>query len=95
MSSHDLARLLLTLPDLPVATHANNHSYCSYGDRDSHGPLRVGKLHHYRGEHLIIGNFYKLDINAPNWFVAEEYQVPGLKLLEPEPKLRERNDLDY
>lgn len=26
MTSHELAKLLLTLPDLPVATHANNHT---------------------------------------------------------------------
>lgn len=43
MKSHDLARLLLTLPDQIVAVAAHGHVYSSEGDRYSHGPLMVGQ----------------------------------------------------
>lgn len=70
MTSHELANLLLTLPNLPVGTFANNHTYVA-ADRKTHGPLKVGLLKHYVGQHILIGNFFRLDINAPNWFVTE------------------------
>jgi len=70
MNSHDLARLLLTLPDLPVATHAHNHTYASGGDGGTHGPLKVGLLKHYSGDHIVVGNISKMDINPPNWYVS-------------------------
>lgn len=68
MTSHDLARLLLTLPDLPVATHANNHTYMS-GLRGA--PLKVGRLHTYGGDHIVLGNIGKRNINGSNWHVTE------------------------
>lgn len=71
MMSHDLARLLLEQPDLPIATHANNHTYMSKADAGSHGSVRVGLLHTYGGEHIIIGNFYKMDLNGSNWHVTK------------------------
>lgn len=49
MNSHDLANLLLTLPNKEVATHANNHTYTN---RDTHGPLRVALIN----EQIVIGN---------------------------------------
>lgn len=73
MRSHELAHLLLTLPDLPVATHAHNHTYSGGGDAGSHGPLKVGLLKHYSGEHIVIGNISRRNINAPNWCVTEMF----------------------
>ena len=73
MNSHDLAKLLLTLPDLPIATHANNHTYASGGDTRSHGPLKVGLLKHYSGEHIVLGNISKRNLNAPNWYVTQMF----------------------
>ena len=71
MNSHKLARLLLTLPDLPVATHAHNHTYMSETDGGSHGPLKVGRLHTYGGDHIVLGDISRRKINAPNWYVTE------------------------
>ena len=73
MNSHDLARLLLSLPDLPVATHALNHTYCSSESADAitHGKLKVGRLKHYVGDHVVIGDISKRNINGPNWRVVE------------------------
>ena len=71
MNSHDLARLLLTLPDLPVATHAHNHTYMSGFDGSSHGPMKIGRLHTYGGDHIVIGDISKRKINAPNWHITE------------------------
>lgn len=73
MKSHDLAKLLLTLPNLPVATHAHNHTYSSHGDAGSHGKLKVGLLKHYSGDHIVIGDISKLNINKPNWYVTEMF----------------------
>jgi hypothetical protein len=71
MTSHELANLLLTLPDLPVATHAHNHTYMSAADSRSHGPLKVGLLETYAGRHIVLGDINKRDLNSPNWFVSE------------------------
>ena len=71
MNSHDLARLLLTLPDLPIATYAMGNSYSSEGDKDSHGPLKVGLFRHYSGANIIIGDIPRMDINGDNGFISE------------------------
>ena len=71
MKTHDLAKLLLTLPDLPVATFALNHTYMSGIDSTCHGPLKVGRLRTCGGDHIVIGNISKKQINPPNWYVAE------------------------
>lgn len=71
MLSHDLAKLLLEQPNLPIATHANNHTYMSETDRDTHGSVKVGLLETYGGRHIVIGNFFHMDINKPNWFVSK------------------------
>lgn len=73
MNSHDLARLLLSLPDLPIATYAHGYVYASVGDRTSHGTLKVGRLHHYAGDHLVLGDMYRRDINYPNWYMTDLY----------------------
>jgi len=41
MTSHELANMLLSFPDMPVATHAHGHTYHSVNHRTSHGPLKV------------------------------------------------------
>jgi hypothetical protein len=71
MNSHTLAKLLLKLPDFPVATQANSATYMS--GINTHGNLKVGLLHTYFGNHIIIGNISKLKLNAPNWYVTELY----------------------
>ena len=71
MKSHELAKLLLSFPDLPVATEANNHEYFSVGDGTSHGQLRIAICHHYSGDHLLIGNISRRMLNEPNWYVKE------------------------
>jgi len=73
MTAHELARILLNGPNLPVATHANNHDYFSKPSADgiSHGKLKVGLAHHYAGDHVIIGNLSKLNLNKPNWYVKK------------------------
>lgn len=75
MTSHELARRLLALPDMPVATYANGHTYSSLADAPTHGPLTIGRLIHYSGvDHLVLGNFAgQPDINRPNWYVVEFY----------------------
>lgn len=64
MTAHELAAILLAGPDLPVATHADNHT--SIGDR-----CRVALAHTYNGDHILIGNADKKNINRPNWYIVE------------------------
>ena len=71
MTAHELAKALLAGPDLPVATHALNHTYMSATDAQSHGPLKIGVLESYGGQHIVIGNISKRNINKPNWYVSE------------------------
>ena len=70
MLAHDLAKLLLLGPNFPVATHANNHTYMSGLDTNSHGPLKVGVLETYGGQHIVVGNIPKRNLNRPNWYVS-------------------------
>lgn len=71
MLSHELAEILLKNDNLPIATHANNHSYCSKGDEVSHGKCKVGILKHYNGLHIIVGNISKRNLNKPNWYIID------------------------
>lgn len=75
-SSHELARLLLSLPDLPVASMANGHVYAGSesADRRTHGPLVVGLLRHYAGDHIGIGNALRMNINRPNWYLTRLFR---------------------
>lgn len=65
MTSHELAHILLAQPDLPIATHANNHT-ASIEDR-----MRVGFLHSWRGDAILIGNFSRMNVNYPNEYVTQ------------------------
>jgi len=71
VTSHELARLLLTLPDLPVATSAHGHVYSEEMHRSSHGPLEFGRLHTYAGEHLVVGNMVEYIRNKPNYYTTD------------------------
>jgi hypothetical protein len=44
VKSHALAKVLLTLPDMDVATHAMGHTYQSNWHRTTHGPLKVATM---------------------------------------------------
>jgi hypothetical protein len=71
MKSHDLAKLLLEIPNLPMAVLAHGHLYSASANQVSHGPLQTGILRHYAGPHIIVGNM--LDCIQPhdNWSVEE------------------------
>jgi hypothetical protein len=71
MLSHELAAILLASPNLPIATHANNHTYMSGVDAVSHGKLKVGLLHTYGEDHIIVGNISKRNINGENWHITD------------------------
>jgi hypothetical protein len=71
MLSHELAAILLASPNLPIATHANNHTYMSSVDAVSHGTLKVGLLHTYGGNHIVVGDISKRDINGANWYITD------------------------
>lgn len=73
MNSHELARRLLELPDLPVATHALNHTYMAGLQERTHGGLKVGLLHTYGGDHIVIGDIGRKNLNHPNWYVKTMY----------------------
>lgn len=70
MKSHTLAKLLLTLPNLPVTTHAMGH------DTLPSNKYHVGLMTSYEGQSIHIGNFSKddLDLNPPNWSLDKVYR---------------------
>jgi hypothetical protein len=74
-------------PDLPIATHAHNHTYMSGIDEFSHGPLRVILLHTYGGDHVCLGDVSKMQINKPNWY--------GKKVLDDLPREIPQNWGEY
>lgn len=76
MTSHKLAELLLAHPDLPVATHANNHTALAQGLDQA----LVGRLETYLGPMVVIGNFTLRYINNPNERVSEVWSEA-----QPEP----------
>jgi hypothetical protein len=65
MTSHELASILLTLPDLPIAIFCNNHLAAKDNKFD------IGILEHYLGSHLIIGNGVEYCKNKPNWYTTK------------------------
>lgn len=65
LSSHELAKILLTLPDLPIATFANNHL------ADKNNRFNIGILDHYAGQQLVIGNGVNNCQNKPNWCTSK------------------------
>lgn len=68
MLSHDLARILLANPNLPIATHANNHTYSSNDNKVS--KCKVGIYAECSGEHIIVGNVSKRNINGSNGHIT-------------------------
>lgn len=52
MTTHELAKLLLSLPDKLVGTHANNHGFRSNPRFSGWGVLKVRE----EEKHIIIGN---------------------------------------
>jgi len=70
MLSHDLAKILLEAPNLPIATHAHNHTYMSVTNEVSHGRCKVGLLHTYGGDHIVVGDIMKRNINGENWHIT-------------------------
>jgi hypothetical protein len=58
---NELIEALQALPEdirnLPVATHANGHTYSSFLDAYTHGPLIVATVYpNSRHHHVVIGN---------------------------------------
>ncbi|MEE8115147.1 MAG: hypothetical protein V3T23_12435 [Nitrososphaerales archaeon] len=69
MNSHDLAKILLEAPNLPVATHANNHTA-------SHKNIKVGLLKSSGGkagtaDSVVIGNMSRRRVNFPNEYIVD------------------------
>lgn len=78
MTTHELAKILLALPDVPVATTANNHFYHSDYDKQSHGRIKVQSFRHFYSGGIVIGNGMRE--NGPNWgpidtFFEEPYRI--------------------
>lgn len=69
MTSHELAQVLLDAPDLPIATHTDNHTWISKAH--SGGEVRVAILESYAGQHIIIGNMSTKNLNPPNWVISK------------------------
>lgn len=69
MTSHELAKLLLEHPDLPVATHALN--FTNVPDRWN-GAINVGIMETpNREQWIIIGDFSRKKINYPNEYIVQ------------------------
>lgn len=58
MNSHELARVLLAGPDLPVALVSMGYTYCSDEHCFTHGDMQVKVLHVWSKdrEHVVIGH---------------------------------------
>ncbi len=67
MTSHELAKILLEGPNLPISTHANNHT-CNNSKH-----MRVCVIKTFDGSlHIGIGDFSERHISYPNDFVVVE-----------------------
>ena len=73
MNSHNLAKILLTLPDIPMATHADGHDWFS-----SEGDLIVGMAKRWDGDFIMVGNMGRMDLNSPNWYLSRVLYGPKL-----------------
>lgn len=60
MNSHSLAKLLLEMPNIPIATFANNHIFLSETLGIEFKPFIIGS---YAGDHIVIGNCWRQDID--------------------------------
>ena len=72
MRSHDLAKILLDNPDMNIATFTNNHYYLSKSDSQSHGSINVATVDTYAGQHIMIGNMYRKDIDSENCMIKKD-----------------------
>jgi len=76
MKVKDLIKILETVDqELPIATHANNHSYFSVADEQSHGKLKISLCHNYSGNYILIGNQSAKNLNASNWHIIKDVRV--------------------
>lgn len=67
MNAHELAKILLDGPDLPIATHANNHT------ADGDNTMRVTVMRVFGGDaNVCIGNLSRRHVNYPNEYVITE-----------------------
>lgn len=65
MKSHELARLLLKNENLPIATHANNHT-----NKSEHGgSCSIGLMENEFARYIIIGNIGRGQINSDGSFI--------------------------
>lgn len=64
ISSHELAKFLLTFEDLPVVIVANDHV-------DDVGLETVGLMDHHEGRCICIGNYSQRNLGAPNWSIKK------------------------
>jgi hypothetical protein len=70
MTTHELARLLLSYPDLPVAITAMGHTYSEEMHRGSRGPLEIGTMKSYVGDHIVVGDMLQHSNNYPNSYIT-------------------------
>ena len=71
ITSHQLARILLDLPDLPFCSSAHGSTYSERMNGCSHGPLMIGVLQSYAGDHIVVGDMLERIDNGANWKVKE------------------------
>ena len=73
MTTHKLAKILLKSDDLPVATSANNHEFMSGAEvmGQPRETLKVGVIHNYDGDYILIGNFSYRHTEKDNWHVKK------------------------
>jgi hypothetical protein len=69
MRAHELAKILLDCPNLPVATCVSEHVISSKSDDG----LAVGLLDHYAGEHIAIGHLARIKRSGDLCFLGDTY----------------------
>ena len=75
MNVRELIAILRQLDmDMPVAVCAMGNIYMSGAHRESHGPLQVGILNTYAGQHVVIGGMIAYADNPPNWYLERMSQ---------------------
>lgn len=84
MKTHDLARLLLSAPDLPVVTTALGHHHHSEDDAFSHGALRVERISRWGQEAIAIGNGWRASSNCPVLETFQPRRVAADPSLDPD-----------
>lgn len=80
MKSHDLARMLLDAPDLPIAFAAMGHMYASDCHLKTHGPIGIGIVETRFGPHIVVGNEHDTSGRNENFNISEVI-FDGVKLV--------------